>query len=219
MKLIRCELDEIELPSDQSDRYIPSTIAMCLECDHVTESYGTHDASKLRCLAIMREDCPLKAIHHYYADDAIIRRLGTRVVNVKVDPYEIYIGRDMSHGSGLGDFADGTFGNPIRVGARCDVCFQRHETGGDTLPCYQQWLYARIGRAMTDEKERAFLSALLDLRGKVLGCWCDVPEQCHGHVIKMFVDSEAADEWRAWLDVENKRVVEVSASVTGFVVK
>lgn len=195
MKLIRCTVEEIELEGDYAP--ILSTLAICQECDYSTESYGTHAASELRCLALMREGCPLKETN-YYVNEREVLRLGTRVVNVKTDPYEVYIGRDMSKGSGIGSYTDGTFGNPVRVGGRCTVCYQRHETREDTLPCYQQLFYARIANAMKSDVDRAFLERVLELRDQVLGCWCK-PDSCHGDIIQGFVDSEAADEWREWL--------------------
>ena len=81
----------------------------------------------------------------------------TRVVNLKVEAYDVYIGR-AGHGQ------DGFFGNPFRLGA--------HESRGATLDRYKRYLWDN-----PDVLER-----LPELRGKTLGCFCK-PQACHGDVI------------------------------------
>jgi hypothetical protein len=63
---ITCEIEEIEL--DGNSKPIPSVQATCSRCDHVTESYGTSEASVRRCLAVMREECPCGQTNYYVAD-------------------------------------------------------------------------------------------------------------------------------------------------------
>jgi uncharacterized Zn finger protein len=42
-----------------------SVSAECSECGHVTESYGTGDNSRRRCLVLMREECPVGSRNYY----------------------------------------------------------------------------------------------------------------------------------------------------------
>lgn len=46
----------------------PGVRAECLRCSHVTESAGTGEASRRRCLALMREECPGDE-ENFYVDD------------------------------------------------------------------------------------------------------------------------------------------------------
>jgi hypothetical protein len=54
---VTCTIEEIELENDEG-RDIDGVVATCSRCGHETESYGTGDNSRLRCLALMREECP-----------------------------------------------------------------------------------------------------------------------------------------------------------------
>lgn len=47
-----CEIDEEDIDG------VDSVCAYCTKCGHQTDSYGTDEASVLRCLALMREECP-----------------------------------------------------------------------------------------------------------------------------------------------------------------
>jgi hypothetical protein len=42
--------------------------ATCRKCGHVTESFGTDDPSIVRCLVLMREECPKKEWNFYIED-------------------------------------------------------------------------------------------------------------------------------------------------------
>jgi hypothetical protein len=98
----------------------------------------------------------------------------TRVVNLRRDPYDVYIGR-------AGKGHDGYFGNPHAVGQACTRCRTTHGTGASTLPCFTLYFQHRLG---TDAEFRA---RVLALRGKVLGCFCH-PNPCHGNVIAAFLN-------------------------------
>jgi hypothetical protein len=92
----------------------------------------------------------------------------TRVVNVKSEPYDVYIGRNMRK------YPGGKWGNPFKIGkvyrTRCGPHrLNRH----DVIRLYRIYLSTRL------IQEPDFLEPL---RGKVLGCWCK-PEACHGDVI------------------------------------
>jgi hypothetical protein len=92
----------------------------------------------------------------------------TRVVNLRREPYDVYIGRP-GHGQ------DGYFGNPFPV---------RLGMGrGTALVKYTSWFLARI------ESDPEFRRRVLSLRGKVLGCFCK-PAACHGDVIAEWVDTQ-----------------------------
>jgi hypothetical protein len=98
----------------------------------------------------------------------------TRVVNLRREPYDVYIGR-AGHGM------DGYFGNPHKVGY-CDqmTCHCNH-TREEALAEYRKTFYYRI------ENDPQFFVRILELRDKVLGCFCK-PLTCHGDVIKEFLD-------------------------------
>lgn len=68
MARVKCEIEETELENDQG-RSIPGVTATCTRCDHQTESFGTSDASILRCLALMREECPEDEYNFYVEDE------------------------------------------------------------------------------------------------------------------------------------------------------
>ena len=45
------------------------TTAQCERCGHITESYGTSEASVKRCLVLMREECPEGQLNWYTSDE------------------------------------------------------------------------------------------------------------------------------------------------------
>lgn len=71
MPRITCTIDETMLECD-SGREIPGVIARCSRCGHTTESFGTSEASILRCLALMNEECP-NGENNFYADGPLPR--------------------------------------------------------------------------------------------------------------------------------------------------
>lgn len=96
----------------------------------------------------------------------------TRVVNIRKEAYDAYIGR-AGHGM------DGYFGNPFRL--------EPGMARGDTLDRYRKYFYHRLG---TDEEFRKRIEELL---GKTLGCFCK-PNPCHGDIIKEYLDRMAENE-------------------------
>jgi len=98
----------------------------------------------------------------------------TRVVNLRREPYDVYIGRE-GHGE------DGYFGNPFRVGAVCKRCRQLHPTAESLLPCFREYFNARLG------SDPEFYWRVWELRGKTLGCFCK-PGACHGDVIVEYLE-------------------------------
>ena len=84
-----------------------------------------------------------------------------RVVNLKSEPYGVYIGRS---GQGLVS----KWGNPFRIGKDGDR---------DTvISKYRDLLWSRIKDGKIKQSD------LLSLKGKTLGCFCK-PQSCHGDVI------------------------------------
>ena len=96
----------------------------------------------------------------------------TRVVNLRRELYDVYIGRP---GKGL----PGPWGNPFRLAAES----QRPAV----LERYRQWLEGEIAAG------RISKAALAELHGKRLGCFCK-PRLCHGDIL-----AQAAD--RAWREL------------------
>ncbi len=92
----------------------------------------------------------------------------TRVVNLKQESYDVYIGR-------AGKSQSGYFGNPFKL--------SKGEPRGATIEKYRVYFYNRI---KTDPE---FKKRVLELKGKVLGCFCK-PYPCHGDVIAEYLNSD-----------------------------
>jgi hypothetical protein len=91
----------------------------------------------------------------------------TRVVNLRFQPYDVYIGR-------AGKGQDGYFGNP----------YSAREWGPLTaLDRFEVYFQARLDR------DPEFRRRVMELRGKALGCFCK-PRTCHGDVIARWVDAQ-----------------------------
>ena len=54
---VTCDIGETTLINDEG-LDVESVEATCQRCGHMTESFGTDEPSILRCLALMREECP-----------------------------------------------------------------------------------------------------------------------------------------------------------------
>ena len=93
----------------------------------------------------------------------------TRVVNIRKETCDVYIGR-----AGCGK--DGYFGNPFRLEATM--------AKGSTLGRYRKYFYHRLS---TDKE---FRKRIGNLQGKTLGCFCK-PDPCHGDIIKEYLDRMA----------------------------
>ncbi len=87
----------------------------------------------------------------------------TRVVHVRKEDYDIYIGR------GFLEFWESDWHNPFRLG---------HDGNRkEVLQKYRDYLSSRPD----------LLARLHELRGKTLGCWCK-PQTCHGDVLAELAD-------------------------------
>jgi hypothetical protein len=91
----------------------------------------------------------------------------TNVVNIKLHPYDVYIGR-------AGKEQDGYFGNPFRI--------EQGESRGSSLEKYRAYFHNRL------EADPEFKKRIHELKGKTLGCFCK-PYPCHGDIIADYLDS------------------------------
>lgn len=64
---VKVSIEETELEGDYGP--VPGVAATCSECGHETESFGTSDRSRRRCLVLMREECPDGANNFYVDED------------------------------------------------------------------------------------------------------------------------------------------------------
>lgn len=83
------------------------------------------------------------------------------VVHCKKEPYDVYIGRPSK------------WGNPFKVG-------EGGATREEVVGWYEDWLL---------EQPDLVAAVRLELRGKVLGCWC-APQACHGDVLARIANEE-----------------------------
>ena len=86
------------------------------------------------------------------------KRVKSFVVHCKRDKYDVYIGRPSK------------WSNPFVIGKDGDR--------DSVIQKYRDWLMTRP----------ELLSALPELRGKVLGCWC-APRACHGDILSKLANS------------------------------
>jgi Domain of unknown function (DUF4326) len=100
--------------------------------------------------------------------------MSTKVVNLRRDPYDVYIGR-AGHGM------SGYFGNPFVLGPRIPRAKQM-----GVLESYRGWFLHRV------ETNKEFRARVLALRGKRLGCFCK-PGWCHGDVMAEWIDAQPDD--------------------------
>lgn len=101
-------------------------------------------------------------------EKAVIRKTATRVVNIRQEDYDVYIGRA---GRGM----DGYFGNPFKI----EPGMKR----GGTLEKYREYFNNRL------QTDPDFHRRINGLRGKTLGCFCK-PYPCHGDIIKEYLDRQ-----------------------------
>ena len=114
----------------------------------------------------------------------------TRVVNLTKDTYDEYIGRGTEYhthmlSEGIKPGEEGWLGNPHPIGW-CDICREYH-TREECILKFKQDFYMKIN------SDPEFKKAVLSLKGKRLGCYCK-PKQCHGDVIKKWIDSQQKND-------------------------
>lgn len=94
----------------------------------------------------------------------------TRVVHLKVEPYDVYIGRASRDN-------DGYFGNPFKL-----VNYHSWAERTRVIEKFRVYFHKRIA------EDPAFREAIHSLKGKTLGCFCK-PMACHGDVIVEYLNS------------------------------
>lgn len=109
----------------------------------------------------------------------------TRVVNLSTDEYDVYIGRRSSPRvhmltEGVRPGEEGWLGNPHPIG-RCDLCGEDHSRD-ECIEAFRKDFYEKL------ERDPDFRKAVLELKGKRLGCYCK-PKNCHGDVVREFIES------------------------------
>jgi len=85
----------------------------------------------------------------------------TRVVNVRSEPFDVYIGRWHPRFPNEPTYK---WGNPFKLSKGVSI--------GEVLDKYEAHI----------RSHPELIAALIELKGKRLGCWC-VPRPCHGHVL------------------------------------
>lgn len=93
----------------------------------------------------------------------------TRVVNIKTEPYDVYIGRANTHKR----LKKSPYANPFVIDK-----YSKRET---VIGKYREGFLSQP--ELVEQARR-------ELKGKVLGCWCK-PEPCYGDVIAEIVDRES----------------------------
>lgn len=106
-----------------------------------------------------------------------------KVVNVKHDPCDIYVGRPS------------LWGNPFT----CKIIGRRGLIGrrdrDDAVESYERWLRGEEYDWLDPERREEILESLPKLRGKILGCWC-APLACHADVLMKLVEELPSDPYR-----------------------
>lgn len=103
----------------------------------------------------------------------------TKVVNLKFEPYEVYIGR-AGHGK------DGYFGNPHPVDRYCSLCRTIHNRT-EAIAAFKVDFYSRI------EHDSQYKQRILALKDKTLGCFCK-PGKCHGDIIVEYLENDKENQ-------------------------
>ena len=115
----------------------------------------------------------------------------TKVVNIRRNHYDVYIGR-------AGRGRDGYFGNPIQKNHRCIECTKIHRDNTSVVQCYQIYLGRRL------KKDLEFRRRVQRLSGKTLGCFCK-PDMCHGDILARVADRLNAPPEPPVKIINNKR--------------
>lgn len=92
----------------------------------------------------------------------ILAVLKTRVVNIREERWDVYIGRP------------GPFGNPFVITAKT--------TREEVLRKFEIWFRGKLAQ------DPEWKAKVHQLKGKVLGCFC-APLRCHGHIIAEYLET------------------------------
>jgi hypothetical protein len=95
----------------------------------------------------------------------------TRVVHLRKEPYDVYIGRAV----GRARLKTSIWGNSFRIG--------RDGTREEVIAKYRDYILSRPD----------LMARLPELKGKTLGCWCK-PLPCHGDVLAELAEMPTLEE-------------------------
>lgn len=102
--------------------------------------------------------------------------MSTRVVNIRHEPCDRYIGRGPKGLIPSRPEMKGYFGNPFVLKDSSDP-----EERKKVLVEYRNWFLKRV------QEDPVFARAIATLKGKRLGCFCK-PAECHGDVIAAWLE-------------------------------
>lgn len=103
----------------------------------------------------------------------------------------VYIGRRVLRGKN--QFPLSLWGNPYSV--KSYEKRQSHDKAvALAISNYEKYMRSRL------RADRQLRISLLNLQGKVLGCWCK-PEACHGDTLAQLADM-SDDEFKDWVSAE-----------------
>lgn len=71
------------------------------------------------------------------------------------------------------------FGNPFQIG--------RDGDREQVISKYKEYFYRRL-------TDTVFCSKVLELKGKILGCWCK-PHACHGDIIAEYLNTQTHEKY------------------------
>lgn len=89
-----------------------------------------------------------------------------RVVNIRTEPYDVYIGRPSK------------WGNPFSHKGGTLAKF-KVKNRKEAVDAYEKWITSGDGKHL--------LNDIHELSGMTLGCWCK-PHKCHGDVLSNIVN-------------------------------
>jgi hypothetical protein len=95
----------------------------------------------------------------------------TRVVNLRRESYDVYIGRKSP------------FGNPFTHMKGPTLAEYIVETREQAIDEFKKYFLKRV------EEDIEFRAKVMALKGKTLGCFC-APLSCHGNVIAEWLDNQ-----------------------------
>lgn len=107
----------------------------------------------------------------------------TRVVNIRKEQGQVYIGRQktMFH-----------WGNPF-ASVDSKIASLKVDNRNDSILAFYDWLKGDRHQAVEPERRAWILENLETLRGKSLGCFCH-PKACHGDAYRVVLGELALDD-------------------------
>lgn len=93
-----------------------------------------------------------------------------KVVHCKKEKYDIYIGRPSK------------WGNPFthkQTGTKAEIIVSSRE---EAVKSYETWI----------KTQPELMNSLVELKGKILGCWCS-PLACHGDILLKLSNESSND--------------------------